>query len=56
MIERTLACTRDQAEAILRDLEGRNLIDAGITQGGQLDARHPMPVAKWMWVRPSTRT
>jgi hypothetical protein len=44
-------CTSDEAKAILQDLRMRRLIDLEITPGGQLDARKPMPVAQWRWIR-----
>lgn len=53
-IEQMLCCLTDQATAMLKDYRDRDLIEPDISRGGQLDARKPMPVARWKWVRPST--
>ena len=47
-----LQCSAEDAKAVLGDLRTRKLIDLEITPGGQLDAREPMPAAKWRWIRP----
>jgi hypothetical protein len=49
-----LQCSTEDAKAILRDLRDRKLIALEITPGGQLDARKPMPVAQFRWIRPAT--
>ena len=48
-----LQCSTEDAKAILGDLRGRKLVDLEITPAGQLDARKPMPVAQWRWIRPA---
>jgi hypothetical protein len=53
-IQRVLGCSANQAQNILDDFQDRNLIKMDITRGGELDARKPMPVAHWRWVRPLT--
>ena len=50
-----LHCTIDEAKAVLRDLRLRKCIDVTITQGGVLDARKPMPIAKLRWIRPPNK-
>ena len=47
-----LHCSTDEAKAVLGELRSRKLIEITITPGGGLDAREPMPVAKWRWIRP----
>jgi hypothetical protein len=47
-----LHCSVDEAKAVLGNLRSRHLIEVTITPGGALDAREPMPVAKWRWIRP----
>jgi hypothetical protein len=49
-----LQCSTEDAKAILGDLRARKLVDLEITPGGQLNARKPMPVAQWRWIRPPT--
>lgn len=49
VIEQVLGCSNEEAAMILRDREARKLIVANISHGGELDARRPMPVAKWHW-------
>jgi hypothetical protein len=49
-----LACSPDEAKAVLGDLRSRELIDVTITPDGALDARAPMPVAKVRWIHPAT--
>jgi hypothetical protein len=49
-----LQCSPEDAKTILGDLRARNLVDLEITPGGQLDARKPMPIAQWRWIRPAT--
>jgi hypothetical protein len=51
-IQGVLHCSIDEAKAVLGDLRTRKLIDMTITPGGALDAREPMPVAKWRWIQP----
>jgi hypothetical protein len=51
-IARILDCSREEAKEILVDAEHRNVICRDITQGGELDARRPMPIAQWRWTRP----
>jgi len=48
-----LGCSTDEAKAVLGDLRARKLIDLTITPGGVLDARKPMPVGQFRWVRPT---
>ena len=48
-----LRCSTEDAKVILGDLRGRKLVDLEITPAGQLDARKPMPVAQWRWIRPA---
>jgi hypothetical protein len=55
-IRAELGCSIDEAKAILGDLRTRNLIDVTITPGGASDARQPMPVAKWRWIRSTAHT
>ena len=49
-----LQCSTEDAKAILGDLRAHKLIDLEITPGGQLDARKPILVAQWRWIRPAT--
>jgi hypothetical protein len=49
-----LQCSIEDAKEILGDLRARKLVGLDITPGGQLDARRPMPVAQWRWIRPAT--
>ena len=49
-----LQCSTEDAQAILGDLRARKLVHLEITPGGQLDARKPMPMAQWRWIRPAT--
>ena len=49
-----LQCSTEDAKTILGDLRGRKLVDLEITPAGQLDARKPMPVAQWRWIRSAT--
>ena len=51
-IERVINCSTEQAGEILSDLLDRKLIEPDITRGGELDARKPMPIAQWRWMRP----
>jgi hypothetical protein len=51
LAEGLLACSPEQAESVIVDLEGRNLIEIDITRGGELDQRRDMPRAKFFWVR-----
>jgi len=53
-IRDVLQCSTEDAKTILKDLRTRRLVDLEITPGGQLDARKPMPVAQWRWIRPAT--
>jgi hypothetical protein len=53
-IRHVLQCSTEDAKNILGDLRARKLLDLEITPGGQLDARKPMPVAQWRWIRPAT--
>jgi len=48
-----LGCSTEEAKAVLGDLRARKLIDLTITPGGVLDARKPMPVWQFRWVRPT---
>ena len=54
VVRDVLQCSTEDAKNILGDLRTRKLIDLEITPGGQLDARKPMPVAQWRWIRPAT--
>jgi hypothetical protein len=49
-----LSCSLEDAKAVLHDLRARKLIDVTITQGGELDARKPKPLARIRWARPGT--
>jgi hypothetical protein len=49
-------CSLDDAKAILHDLRTRKLIDLTITPGGVLDARKPMPVSQFRWMRPAAES
>ena len=51
-VREVLQCSAEDAKAVLGDLRTRKLIDLEITPDGQLDARKPMPAAKWRWIRP----
>ena len=53
-VSRTLGSSPEDATTILDDLTARDLIRASITQGGQLLADKPMPVAKWFWASTDT--
>jgi hypothetical protein len=44
-------CSTEDAKAILGDLRSRKLVDLEITPGGRLDARKPMPLVQWRWIR-----
>ena len=52
-IREILQCSTEAAKAILRDLRVHKLIDLEISPGGQLDAKQPMRVAQWRWIRPT---
>jgi hypothetical protein len=54
-IRQALGCSMDDAKAVLHDLRSRKLIEITITPGGELDARKPMPLAKFRWERPPTQ-
>ena len=47
-----LQCSIEDAKTVLGDVRARKLVDVDITSGGQLDARKPMPVAQFRWIRP----
>ena len=53
-VQGVLNCQTREALNILDDLQARKLIVSLITPGGQFDVRKPMPVARWLWHRPST--
>ena len=53
-IRDVLQCSTEDAKTVLGDLRARKLVDLEITPGGELDARKPMPVAQWRWIRPAT--
>jgi hypothetical protein len=46
-----LQCSTEDAKTVLGDVRARKLVDLEITPGGQLDARKPMPLAQWRWIR-----
>ena len=48
-VERVLSCSHDEAQEVIDDLQERRLVEMNITLGGQLDARRPMPIARWRW-------
>ena len=47
-----LNCTDEEVQEVLGNLQERGLIELSITPGGQLDARRPMPIARWRWSQP----
>jgi hypothetical protein len=51
-IQRALHCSAEEAQGIISDLQDRRFVEPSITPGGQLDARRPMPVARWRWSLP----
>jgi hypothetical protein len=53
-IRDALQCSTEDAKGVLGDLRARKLVDLEITPGGQLDARRPMPVSQWRWIRRAT--
>jgi hypothetical protein len=55
VIRQHLGCSIDEARMVLHDLRERRLIDIGITPGGELDQRKPMPIAQFRWERPSAQ-
>ena len=50
-IQDQLQCSTQDAKSILGDLRARKLVGLEITPGGQFDARKPMPVTQWRWIR-----
>jgi hypothetical protein len=52
-IRKILKCTAAEATTALDELLARKLVEAQITQGGELPDRQPVPRAKWFW-GPST--
>ena len=54
IVEGFLACSPEEANSVIADLEARNLIAIDITRGGELDQRKDMPRAKFSWARRST--
>jgi hypothetical protein len=54
VVREQLSYSLEDAKAVLHDLRARKRIDVTITQGGELDARKPIPLAKIRWVQPPT--
>ena len=52
-IRDVLQCSTGDAKDVLGDLRARKLVDLEITPGAPLDARKPMPLAQWRWIRPA---
>lgn len=54
-IQTALACSQDDARAVLRDLRLNKVIEETSTPGEVVDDRTRMPALRFQWVRPPER-